>query len=488
MRISWMGAVVVSTAVLFLGCEKKSESELLDRYQASLVELEIARKGYNYRLPWVTQRSQTKKNGVIIEGRKILTTADDVSGHVLVRAQKNGESRKFEASFLWIDYYANLAVIEVEDDEFWKGLKPVSLANRVPNSGLLQILRWRSGRLETRSAEIERLFVGKGQMSYIEHLQLEVSSEIEAAGWAEVVVQNDRVVGLSSSANGKSLTVIPSVFIKNVIQGWKSQEEAGLGYFDFAWQFGTNRALLESKGWNDPDRGVVVTRVGDKGLGNTLIKPGDIILEVDGFSVDVEGKYVDPRYGRLLFDGLATRERMANDSISIVVWRDGKKVSIDYELPKAEFDRDLIPDADYDETPEYYIAGGLLFQPLTGGYLSAFGKNQPFLIRYYDYERPVADRQGLVVLSAVMPDPYNRGYEDASQLIVDTVNGNEIENLGDLIEAFEAPEGDYHVIKFFQDQPLKTIVLDSNELGLATARVLKRYRVPEDRYLLPEKP
>jgi len=479
------GAVLMVAAVLCCSCGSNGHHDngVMERFKTSLVELEISRKSYNYRLPWVTNRKQTNKNGVVLSGKRILTTADDVSGSVLVRVQKDGESKKYNAKFIWVDYYANLAVLEVEDDDFWAGLEPAVLADTVPQSGNLHILRWNSGRLESREAEIERLMVGKSQTSYVEYLQLQVTSEIDAAGWAEVVVQGDQVAGLTASANGKSLKILPAAIIRQILKATENGSNEGLGYFDFAWQPGTNPALLTSRGMQDTDHGIMVTRVGIKRAADEVLKPGDIILKIDGFKIDPEGKYKDPDYGRLHFSQLATRQAVAGQSLSMTIWRDGKSMSIDYPLPAADFENDLVPDAEFDQTPEYLIAGGLLFQPLTGPLMAAYGKNAPFLMRYYDYERPVKDRSSLVVLSGVMPDPFNRGYEDSRNMILDTVNDQPIATLQDVVDALEAPIGEYHVLKFFHDQPLRTIVLDATTMKFATARVLERYRVPEDRHI-----
>ncbi|MEM1157137.1 MAG: hypothetical protein AAF649_04210 [Verrucomicrobiota bacterium] len=482
--VSTICFLIIATG-LWSGCRPHAQHDngVLERFKTSLVKLEISRKSYNYRMPWVTNRQQTNKNGVVLAGKRILTTADDVSGSVLVRVQKDGESRKYNAKFVWIDYYANLALLEVEDNGFWHGLEPASLADTVPQSGNLHILRWTSGRLESREAEIERLLVGKSQTSYVEYLQLQVTSEIDAAGWAEVVVQGNQVAGLTASANGKSLKILPSAVMQQMLAASENNKNGGLGYFDFTWQPGTNPALLESLGMKSSDHGIIVTRVGLKRVADQVLRAGDVILKIDGFDIDPEGKYKDPNYGRLHFSQLATRQALAGQVLPMTIWRDGQEMQIDYPLPAADFESDLVPDAEFDQAPEYLIAGGLLFQPLTGPLLAAYGKNSPFLMRYYDYQRPVEDRKSLVVLSGVMPDPFNRGYEDARNMILNTVNGRPIATLQDIVDAFEAPEGDYHVLKFFPDQPLRTMVLDATTMKFATARVLERYRVPEDRNL-----
>ena len=54
----------------------------------SLVEIEITKQSYNYNLPWVVRNQQISKNGVLIEGRQILTTADGLSNQYLCRVKE----------------------------------------------------------------------------------------------------------------------------------------------------------------------------------------------------------------------------------------------------------------------------------------------------------------------------------------------------------------------------------------------------------------
>ncbi len=469
--------------MLSLSCQKEvSQEQVLERFQTSLVEIELTRKLHNYRLPWVTGQKIVLKNGLVLTGNRILTTADDVSGALLVRVQKDGEAKRYDASLEWVDYYANLAVLNVADDAFWKGLEPVQLASTIPQSGELNILRWRNGRLEARAAEIERLFVGKSQTSYVEYPQLEVTSEIGAAGWAEVVVQQGRVVGLTASANGKSLRILPSELILKVLEARKKSPHGALAYMDFVWQPGTNPDLLRSLGLDSTDQGIIINITDVKRIAPQVLLPGDVITDIAGFPIDVEGKYRDPDYGRLPFQALATRNVMAGDTLKMTVWREQKKISVDYVLPAAVFSNDLVPDAEYDLAPEYLIAGGFVYQSVIGPYLAAHGANAPFLLKYYDYRRPVTDRNSLVVISGVLPDPYNRGYEDHGQLIVDRINDRPISTVQDVAEALKNPLDGFHVVRFFPDQLVRTLIMDSTSMDLSTARVLERYRIPEDRY------
>jgi hypothetical protein len=370
-------------------------------------------------------------------------------------------------------------MLDVSEDTFWQDMEPVKLAKIIPQLGDLQIYRWRSGRIEERAAEIIRLYNDTNKMSFLQHLKLSASSEITGAGWAEVVFDGSQLVGLTESASKDNrFNILPAPFIARVIEHNQNADNPGLGYFDFVWMNTKNPALLKSKGLNMPDRGVVVTEVGGRRLADSNLKSSDIILTIDGFEVDSEGKYLDPNYGRLSISGLATRAHSAKDIISMTIWRDQAKQSIAYTLPRAQFCKSLIPSESYDAPPHYLVAGGLLFQPLDGPLMRALGKNKPILLDYYS-ERPLLEgRDGIVLLSAVLPDDYNRGYEDIRYAIVDKINGLAIHKLEDVKTALAEPEDSYHRIQFMPDEAAHQIVLESTEMPRATERILQHYRIP----------
>ena len=316
-------------------------------------------------------------------------------------------------------------------------------------------------------------------MSFLQHLKLSASSEITGAGWAEVVFDGAQLVGLTESASKDNrFNILPAPFIASVIEHNQNADNPGLGNFDFRWMNAKNPALLKSKGLNMPDRGVVVTEVGGRRLADSNLKSGDVILAIEGYEVDSEGKYLDPDYGRLSISGLATRAHSAKDIISMTIWRDQAIQSIAYTLPRAQFSKSLIPSERYDAPPHYLVAGGLLFQPLDGPLMRALGKNKPILLDYYSDRPPLEGRDGIVLLSTVLPDDYNRGYEDIRYVMVDQINGQTIHKLEDVKAALAQPEAGFHRIQFMPDETAHQIVLDSTEMPNATERILRHYRIP----------
>lgn len=446
--------------------------------EAMLVQIEVTKKNYDYKLPWLIRNSQTLKNGIVIGSQQILTTADGLSGQYLCRIRKGGVSRQYDATLVWVDYYANLAIFEVPDPEFWQGMTAIELADAIPQTGQVQIYRWRSGRIESRAAEIIRLYIGKSKMSYIEHMQLAVSSEIDAAGWAEIAVYEGRLIGLTASAADKRLTILPAPVITKVLTTRNSESPTGMGYFDFDWMTAKNPALRESKGLDDNTQGVVITSVGKRRLAQNSLKTGDLLLSIDDFPIDNDGTYLDPDYGRLSINGLATRQHQAGDPISMTVWRDAQALELQYTLPTPDFDKSLIPTRRYDAAPEYLIAGGLVFQPLNGPLLNALGKNKPILLDYYNNYVDLEERSGLVLLSMILPDDYNRGYEAARLLLVDAINGQQINDLDDVRAALATPKDGYHQLEFMPDEHLQRMVLDAPSMPAATERILQHYRIP----------
>jgi hypothetical protein len=444
----------------------------------SLVEIEITKQSYNYNLPWVVRNQQIRKNGVLIEGRQILTTADGLSNQYLCRVKKGGVSRQYIAKVKWIDYHANVAVLTIDAEDFFTGMQSVPLASAIPQSGRLQVYRWRSGRIEERAAEIIRLYSGESKMSYVKHLTLSVSSEIESAGWSEIVCDEHDLIGLTASASSGKLEVLPAPFISSVLARYALNNDAGLGYFDFNYMQGKNPALLASKGLQKRDVGVIVTQIDPRNQKNYSLKVGDIILAIDGYSIDSEGKYMDPVYGRLSMSILATHMHNAGETLPLLIWRDYKEIAVNYIVPKADFTDRFIPEQRYDAAPEYLIAGGLVFQPINGPLLDALGSNIPVLLDYYRTQKSAQKRDGLIVLSKVLPDEYNLGYERLSLQIVDTVNGHKIDNLNSLQTALKKPINGFHHIQFLREENLQHIVLDAATMQAATERVLEHYQIP----------
>src|SRR5262245_26086498 len=227
-------------------------------WERSAVSVEVARKQYDFGQPWVRRTKRVQKTGVVVGEREVLTTAEELFDRTLVRLQKGGRGRWYPGEVLWIDYHANLALVTTTEASFWNDLVPAAFGTAVPADGNLQVLRWRDGNLESRRGEFTRFTVREGQLSPINQVTMELSSEIQGGGLSELVVGNSHFLGLVTDQDGRNCSVEPASFIRTILEARKKGEFHGLGYFHFYWQPGSNPSSLEFlKEAGDP-RGVIV--------------------------------------------------------------------------------------------------------------------------------------------------------------------------------------------------------------------------------------
>jgi hypothetical protein len=491
LKVVSRAALVVLVASITLGVSARSHAEEerkaeLAGWERSIVTIEVARKQYDYYQPWSKRTRRFQKIGTVIGEHQILTTADELFDRTLIRVQKGGRGRWWIGEVAWLDYHANLALVTVSDEKFWSDLKAVSFGSAAKSEGAYQIARWREGKLENRRAEFSQFTVRDSQLCPLDVVTLETSSEIEGVGWGEPLIANSRVVGILWAQEGRTCMAIPASFVQSILEARKKGEYRGLGYFHFFWQPSENPASLARLKLPGEPRGVVVIDVPNRpDNGPRVLKPLDIVLKIDGFDLDIQGDYDDPEFGPLLLENLATRRKWAGDEVKMQIWRDGTQIDVTYRLPKFEYTNSLVPAAMFDKEPEYMIVGGLVFEPLTESYLSAWGsdwkRRAPFRLNYYRDESPSKERPALVLLSQVLPDSYNIGYQEQRYLVVDKVNGQPVHRLADLQEALHKATKGVHVIEFARGDSLRRMVLAAGDAEHeATARVLKRYGITDE--------
>jgi PDZ domain len=450
----------------------------------SLVNVEITFKAYDAFQPWNNPTLSVRKHGLVVAPGEVLTTAQYLPTHTLVRLQKGGRGRWYDARVKWWDAQSNLALLTTEEPAFWTGLEAAPLMATVPPGPEFNLVRWREGNLENRKVEFSRFVVSEGTVGFAPQMVLEVGTDIGGRlGWAEIVERDGRVAGLTTYGSSRLCGVMPASFIRRVLEAHRADRFPGLGYFDFTWQPGSNPALVAELGLAGAPRGAVVHSPGSKnGKEGKGLHAGDILLEIGGFEIDSEGDYLDPDYGHLQLENLATRTSFAGDTLPMKILRGGKEQKLDYVIPRAEFTDETVPRELFGAPPTYVVTGGLVFQPLAQPFLRGWGdewrKNAPFRLQYYQYADPADERKSLVVLSGVLPDAINVGYQEAGMLVVDRVNGRTVATLAELVAALAEPKDGVNRFEFMKGRGLQRMLLDAADLDAATKRVVEHYGIP----------
>jgi hypothetical protein len=125
-----------------------------------------------------------------------------------------------------------------------------------------------------------------------------------------------------------------------------------------------------------------------------------------------------------------------------------------------------------------------VFQPLTTPYLQRWGndwqRNAPFRLNHYRSDEATKAKPSLVILSQVLPDRFNIGYQEYRSFVVDQVNGQRVTSLTELQAALKQPRDNFHVIDFVPNESIQRVVLAAGDAEReATQRILKRFGITD---------
>ena len=162
---------------------------------------------------------------------------------------------------------------------------------------------------------------------------------------------------------------------------------------------------------------------------------------------------------------------------SLKLLRDGKVLTLDMPIQKTN---EQIEPYLYDKRPEYFIIGGLVFTRLTSSYLLTFGNSTPPM-EMLEKIRDVKDSpdDNVVVLTQVLGDEVNVGYQNFDSMVLASINGKKVHNLREAVELVESCKDEYITFEFEGDVP---VTLNIGKLRAATPKILDRYHITADRF------
>jgi hypothetical protein len=451
-----------------------------------VVSIMVTSEKHDYASPW--QKGDIVRSnitGCVIEGRRIITSAYSLTDHVLIEAMKKGESRKYQASVAIKDYHNGLAILTVQDDSFFDGLRPAEFQ---PAGALTarnaRVYKWDAlSSLKVYTAELAKTSIrffepGCGVLMH------QFSTSMNDGGNGEPVFIDGRLAGISTGLSNetKTLYVIGTDVIRRMLMDAASGTYRGLPYL---WISGTELKsdvnLREFFGVGKGEGGVLVTDVPAASSGSEALLKNDIILSIGNVDLDDGGMYESP-YGKLHYYGLIQMSRFVGDEVSMKILRDRKKLDVRFKLKPIPSDCCGIQLISYDRDPRYYIFGGIVFQELTAGYLESFGqdwkeKADKRLLYYYDNLKTIFAGEGiqrLVVLSRVLPDPVNKGYQYYKDMVLKKANGTRVKDLAHLKKIIDSVVSRFIVLEFAGET---TVVLDRVAAVRGENELLKVYNI-----------
>ena len=456
--------------------------------QKSLVRVIVTGQIPDYRAPWNPGKiGGGVGSGFVISGSRIMTNAHVVSNARYINVDKDSDSHKYPARILHIAHDCDLALLTVDDPNFFNGTHALDFGGIPALHSTVTAYGYPIGG--------ERMSVTRGVVSRIEfrtfshsgldaHLTVQIDAAINPGNSGGPVVQNHKVIGVAFQGYSGAVAqntgyIIPTPvikrFLKDIDDGkYDGYVELGIDYLNLL-----NPSYRRFLALPDEDIGVVITNVLAAGSAGGLLKIGDVLLSIDGYPITHDGHIVfDGEY--LQMEEVVER-KFHGDIVTFDLIRDGQRLSVDVGL-KGAWPYSILANQ-YDKRPEFVLFSGLLFQPLSRNFLNAY-KNKDLDLNYY-YSHYVSDeiyleRPQIIVLSAVLPDPINTYCDIFVNSIVDEINGMKIKRLTDVAEAFDR-KADKYIIRMLGES--KPIVIEYDQIDAARDRINARYGVTRERYL-----
>ncbi len=463
--------------------------------QAGLVSLRITVQDFNPAVPWNKKPERmVLGNALVVREGLLLTTADLVKNATLVEVRKFGSYPDFPARTLLLDHELDLALLEVDSAEFWRGLRPLPLSEAPVVAGRFDINRWRhNGRFEQGSGEVVELKVATSRFGNLEIPELRASTAMRGLGWAEVLTSQGKMTGIVTSQDQEGLQANMSPLLRLFIEAYGRSPYRGFAHRGFAWQQLNQAALRRFHDLEENSPGILVRRLLAGGTGSTQLREGDILLRLGGNVIDPEGRIFHPLYGRILFT-IAINETL-DETIPALVIRDGREQELtlrrrlfakeDYRIQPYQFGRPI----------DFEMFGGLVVQELSLGYLRFWGREWRYkaptrlVVEYFlnNLRKAGAEPEKVIVISSVLPDRTNVGYEGIRNSILRRVNGVPLKSLHDFRAAVTRPVNGFHVLELIPGGGRDKLVFRADEIEEANRRIRERFGVPEPRERLTAK-
>jgi S1-C subfamily serine protease len=464
----------------------------------SVVKIYATIQSPNYAQPWQGGRPEGGTgSGFIIAGRRILTNGHVVSDARFLQVQKDNDPRRYEAHVnpLLIGHDCDLATLTVDDPVFFEGTRPLSFAKELPQlNDEVTVVGYPMGgeRVSITKGIVSRMDYGVYSHSGIDqHLVMQVDAAINPGNSGGPVFFRDRVVGLAFQGliGGESIGyAIPLPVIEHYLTDIKDGVYNGYPELGAAFMDAENPALRRDLRIPEKEGGVIVVYVDPFGAAKGLLKEKDVLLSVERSPIASDGT-IAADGSRVLFHELMERKQWGQ-SVSFDVWRDGSRTTIN--VPLTNPPDPFVYRREYDCKPRYMVVAGLVFTPLSRGYLSMTrpdgaspnGHRLHYLSRFAKVDGLHEKRDEFVVLTRRLPHPANTYADPFLDGVLSEVNGMPIRRLEDIRKAFASPKDGFHTMRFLDMD--EVLVLDAATVQDVDRVVRRSYAIPQLQRLDPE--
>lgn len=436
-----------------------------DEMAQSIVKIYTTAEKNSALAPWNSDSESMIGTGFVIQGNRILTNAHVVESSTFIELQRDGKPERYEAEVLAISHEADLALLKVKDDSFFKKGKFLEIGELPRVHQEISVYGFPTGG--------DTLSVTKGIVSRIEYLEyahsglasqaIQIDAAINPGNSGGPALAGDKVVGVAMqvAANGEENIgyMIPPSIIKHFLKDLEDGRYDGFPEFAVVTQQLVNPALRNKHNLSKDQTGVLITKVCAGTTAEQYLKTGDIITKIDNEPIENNGtvlfqpsKYIDFNY--------RVDQHQLNDTLHLDIIRDGKALAV--QLP---LDRPVSSVYTHDKKPRYFIYGGYVFTPTE---LSEACQKRK------DYDKnEFKDKTENVSIVKVLASSSNVGYHDLVMRI-QSINGQTFNDFREFYKLMKQVKTPFITL---EDLDGYQVVINRQAAEAEQVELLKRYNM-----------
>ncbi|KMZ72977.1 Protease Do-like 2, chloroplastic [Zostera marina] len=463
-----------------------NESDFQDEsFLNAVVKVYCTHTEPDYSLPWQKQRQfQSTGSAFMIGDGKLLTNAHCVEHYTQVKVKRRGADTKFVAKVLASGIECDIALLSVENEEFWKGAEPLHFGHLPSLQDPVTVVGYPLGgdTISVTKGVVSRIEVTSYAHGSSDLLGIQIDAAInpgnsggpafndqgECIGVAFQVYRSDDAENIGY--------VIPTTVVSHFLNDYdRNGKYTGFPCLGVLLQKLDNPALRACLKVPS-NEGLLVRNVEPTAPANDVLKKGDVIVSFDGVHVACEGTVPFRSTERIAFRYLVS-QKFAGDLVEVGIIRNGVHMNIHTVLHQRVH---LVPFHIERGQPSFLIVAGLVFTPLSEPLIHEECEDTIGLklLAKARYSLAKFKEEQIVILSQVLSNEVNIGYEEMANQQVLKFNDIPIRNIHHLASMVDSCKDKY--LKFeFEDNFIA--VLEREASDTAASCILKDYGIPSSR-------
>ena len=264
--------------------------------------------------------------------------------------------------------------------------------------------------------------------------------------------------------------------VKHFIEDMKDGKYDGFADLGLGTQKLENPSLRDYYKLDENTTGKLIAKIVYNSSLKDVLKEGDILTTVDGFSVEDDGtvafrehEYTDFHYA---VDGYQMGEK-----VKLGVIRDTKPLEVNATLKYSADDMYLVKTTRYDTMPSYFIYGGYVFSPLTRNLIRSTNRNR-LTLSYLASQWQTKEKQEVVVLLKVLASDLTRGNNDFGMWPIEKINDETFIDFKDFYTKMKEAKSTFIVL---EDEDGMKVIIDRKQAQSKQQEILKKYNIEYDK-------